>query len=41
MRKKYDKEFKRETVKMIQEQGKSVAQVARELSCPTILCAGG
>ncbi|SFM58706.1 transposase [Paenibacillus sp. 1_12] len=31
MRKKYDKEFKRETVKMIQEQGKPVAQVAREL----------
>ncbi|PDO10506.1 MAG: hypothetical protein BLM47_07225 [Candidatus Reconcilbacillus cellulovorans] len=31
MSQKYDKEFKIQTVKMIQEQGKPVAQVAREL----------
>lgn len=31
MTKKYDKEFKVQTVQMIQEQGKAVAQVAREL----------
>jgi transposase len=31
MSQKYDKDFKIQTVKMIQEQGKSVAQAAREL----------
>jgi len=31
MSQKYDKEFKIQTVKMIQEQGKPVAQAAREL----------
>jgi len=31
MSKQYDKEFKIQTVRMIQEQGKSVAQAAREL----------
>lgn len=31
MTKKYDKEFKMQTVQMIQEEGKVVAQVAREL----------
>ncbi|GGF94143.1 transposase [Paenibacillus aceti] len=31
MTKKYDKEFKMETVRLIQEEGKSVAQVAREM----------
>lgn len=31
MTKKYDKEFKLQTVQMIQEEGKAVAQVAREL----------
>jgi transposase len=30
-KKQYDKEFKIQTVQMIREQGKSVAQVAREL----------
>jgi transposase len=31
MTKKYDKEFKVQTVRLIQEEGKSVAQVAREM----------
>ncbi|MNW32996.1 Transposase [compost metagenome] len=31
MTKKYDKEFKLQTVRLIQEQGKTVAQVAREM----------
>lgn len=31
MTKKYDKEFKLQTIQMIQEEGKAVAQVAREL----------
>lgn len=31
MTKKYDKDFKLQTVQMIQEEGKTVAQVAREL----------
>src|SRR5690606_33468321 len=31
MSQKYDKDFKIQTVRMIQEQGKPVAQVAREL----------
>jgi transposase len=31
MTKKYDKEFKLQTVQMIEEEGKAVAQVAREL----------
>jgi transposase len=31
MTKKYDKEFKLQTVQMIKEEGKVVAQVAREL----------
>jgi transposase len=31
MAKKYDKDFKLQTVQMIQEEGKAVAQVAREL----------
>ncbi len=31
MMKKYDKEFKLQTVRLIQEEGKSVAQVAREM----------
>lgn len=31
MKKKYDKEFKLQTVQLIQEQGKTVAQTAREL----------
>lgn len=31
MNQKYDKEFKMQTVQMILEQGKSVAQTAREL----------
>jgi transposase len=31
MTKKYDKEFKLQTVRLIQEEGKSVAQVAREM----------
>lgn len=31
MTKKYDKEFKLQTIQMIQEEGKTVAQVAREL----------
>ncbi|WP_407946770.1 transposase [Paenibacillus tarimensis] len=28
---KYDKEFRLQTVRLVQEEGKSVAQVAREL----------
>jgi transposase len=31
MTKRYDKEFKKETIRLIQEEGKTVAQVAREL----------
>ncbi|WP_010494815.1 transposase [Paenibacillus elgii] len=31
MTKKYDKEFKIQTVRLIQEEGKSEAQVAREM----------
>lgn len=31
MTKKYDKAFKQQTVQMIQEEGKAVAQAAREL----------
>ncbi len=31
MKKKYDKEFKIQTIRLIQEQGKTVAQVARDL----------
>ncbi|AQT86414.1 transposase IS3/IS911 family protein [Paenibacillus larvae subsp. larvae] len=31
MTKKYDKEFKLQSVRLIQEEGKSVAQVAREM----------
>lgn len=31
MTKKYDKEFKLQTVRLIQEEGKTVAQVAREM----------
>ncbi|WP_019418898.1 transposase [Paenibacillus sp. OSY-SE] len=31
MTKKYDKEFKFQTVRLIQEEGKTVAQVAREM----------
>jgi len=31
MTKKYDKAFKQQTVQMIQEEGKTVAQAAREL----------
>lgn len=31
MTKKYDREFKLQTVRLIQEEGKSVAQVAREM----------
>ncbi|MDT2248591.1 transposase [Paenibacillus larvae] len=33
MTKKYDKEFKLQSVRLIQEEGKSVAQVAREMAC--------
>lgn len=31
MTKKYDKEFKMETVRLVQEEGKSVAQATREM----------
>jgi Transposase and inactivated derivatives len=31
MKKKYDREFKMNTVRLIQEEGKTVAQVAREM----------
>ena len=35
MTKRYDKEFKRETVKRIEKEGKTVAQVSREMGIPT------
>ncbi|MHC2180342.1 transposase-like protein [Paenibacillus sp. PvR053] len=31
MAKKFDKEFKLQTIRLIQEEGKSVAQVSREM----------
>jgi transposase len=34
MTKKYDKEFKVQTVRLIQEDGKPVAQVSREMDVP-------
>ncbi|MUT68326.1 transposase [Paenibacillus sp. NEAU-GSW1] len=36
MKKKYDREFKMNTVRLIQEEGKTVAQVARELGISEI-----